>query len=62
MFPNILPVTYIFSYTIMTNLKWLIGTKSLDTKEYPARLSSGIIPHYPLKLLWETLNMRKNLS
>ena len=42
--PKILPAVYIFSNTIMTNLKELIGSKSLYTKQCPARLSPRIIP------------------
>ena len=57
---NILPEACIFSNTIMTYLKKFIGTKSLDTKQCPARLSPRIIPHYPPKHLWETLGMGKN--
>ena len=37
MLPKILPVTRIFSFTIMTYLKKLIGIKSLNTKQCPAR-------------------------
>ena len=33
---KILPVASIFSYTILTYLKKLDGTKSLNTKQYPA--------------------------
>ena len=36
---------HIFSLTIMTYLKMLIGIKSLNTKQYPARLSP---PHVKL--------------
>ena len=36
---SILPVVHIFSLTIMTYLKMLIGIKSLNTKQCPARLS-----------------------
>ena len=60
--PKILPAAYIFSYTIMTNLKKLIGTKSLNTKQSPAGLSPRIIPHYPPKPVWETLGMGENPS
>ena len=42
--PKILLVVYIFSNTIMTNLKKLIGNKSLNTKQCPAGLSPWIIP------------------
>ena len=42
--PKILPAAYIFSNTIMTNLKKLIGNKSLNTKQCPAGLSPRIIP------------------
>ena len=43
--PNILPVACIFSYTIMTYLKKLDGTKTLNTKQCPVGLSPRIIPH-----------------
>ena len=36
---KILPVVYIFSLTIMTYLKMLIGIKSHNTKQCSARLS-----------------------
>ena len=36
---KILPVVYIFSLTIMTYLKMLIGIKSLHVKQFSARLS-----------------------
>ena len=36
---KILPVVHIFSLVIMTYLKMLIGIKSLNTKQCPARLS-----------------------
>ena len=36
---KILPVVHIFSLTTMTYLKILIGIKSLNTKQCPARLS-----------------------
>ena len=36
---KILPVVHIFSLTIMTYLKMLIGIKSLNTKQFSARLS-----------------------
>ena len=42
--PKILPAASIFSNTILTNLKKLIGNKSLNTKQYPAALSPRIIP------------------
>ena len=42
--PKILPAAYIFSITIMTNLKKLIENKSSSTKQCPARLSLRIIP------------------
>ena len=57
-----LPAAYIFSYTVMTNLKNLNGTKSLNIKPTPAELSPRIIPHYPPKLLLEILGMGKNTS
>ena len=41
----ILRAVHIFSLTIMTYLKMLIGIKSLNTKECPARLSA-----HPFKL------------
>ena len=50
--PKILPAAYIFSYTIMTNLKNLIGNKSLNTKQCPAGLCPRIIP---LNLYWKPL-------
>ena len=40
--PNILSA--VVSYTIMTYLKKLNGTKSLNTKQCPVGLSSRIIP------------------
>ena len=36
---KILPVVHIFSLIIMTYLKMLIGIKSLNTKQFSARLS-----------------------
>ena len=57
---NILPDASIFSSTIMTYSKRVIGTKCLDTKQCPAGLSPRIIPYCPPKHLWETLGMRKN--
>ena len=42
---KVLPVVHIFSLTIMTYLKMVIGIKSLNTKQYPARLSP---PHVKL--------------
>ena len=55
--PEILPVMCIFSYTIMTYLKNLEGTKSLNTKQFPAGLSPRIMhqvsPFLPkCPLLW----------
>ena len=41
---KILPAAYIFSNTIMTNLKKLIGNERLNTKQCPAGLSPKIIP------------------
>ena len=35
---KVLPALYIFSYTIMTYLRKLVGTKSLNTKKSSARL------------------------
>ena len=43
--PKILCATCIFSQEIMSYLKKLIGTVSLDTKHCPAGLPSRIIPH-----------------
>ena len=37
---KILPVVHIFSLTIMTYLKMSIGIKSLNTRQFSARLSS----------------------
>ena len=51
MLPKILPVTRIFSFTIMTYLKKLIGIKFLNTKECPARFSPRIIPSRPVSSL-----------
>ena len=42
---KILHVVHIFTLTIMTYLKMLIGIKSLNTKQCPARLSP---PHVKL--------------
>ena len=42
--PKILAAAYIFSNTITTNLKKLIGNKSLNAKQCPAGLSLRIIP------------------
>ena len=55
-----LPETCIFSNTIMTYLKKLVGTKSLNTKQCPGGLSLRIISHYLPKHLWEILGMREN--
>ena len=55
-----LPEACIFSSIIMTYLKNLVGTKSLNTKQFPAGLSHRIIPNYPHNHLWETLAMGKN--
>ena len=49
--PNILPVVRIFSFTIMTYLKKLIGIKSLNTKQCPSGFSPGIIPFPPVSSL-----------
>ena len=57
---KILPEACIFSNTIMTFLKNLIGTKSFIRKQCPAGLSPTIIPHYAPKHLWKTLGMGKN--
>ena len=43
--PNILPAAYIFSYTIMSYLKKLVGTKSVNTKQCSVALSLRIISH-----------------
>ena len=60
---NVLHVTCIFSYTIINNLKKLIGTKPLiQNSVRRTGLSSRIIPHYPPKPLWETLGMGENPS
>ena len=59
--PKTFPAAYIFSYAIITNSKKLIGNKSLDTKQYPAGLSSRII-HYPHQPSWEALGMGENSS
>ena len=42
--PKVLSLACIFSYTIMAYLKNLDGTKSLNTKQYPAGLPPRIIP------------------
>ena len=42
--PNILPTACIFSYTIMTCLKKLSGTKSFNTKQCHAGLFPRIMP------------------
>ena len=55
-------MAYIFSYTLIPNLKKLIGTNFLNTKQCPAGLSTIIIPHYTPKPLWETLGMWENPS
>ena len=60
--PKILSVAFTFSYTIMTNLKNLIETKSFNTKQCPAGLPLNIIPHYFPKHSWESLGMRENPS
>ena len=61
--PKILPAACMFSYTIMTYLEKLDGTKSLNTKQCPAWLCSRIIYHVspfvpkmfpPLMLLYYT--------
>ena len=60
-FRQILPKSFAcgiyFQYTIMTNLKKVIGTKSLHTKQCPAGLSLRTILHYPSKAFWKTLRM-----
>ena len=45
-FSKILSQACIFSNTVMTYLKKLVGTKSLNAKQFPAGLSPGIISHY----------------
>ena len=55
-----LPDTYIFSDKIMTYLKKLIGTESLNIKQCPAKLPPRIYPIITPKHLWGTLRMRKN--
>ena len=57
---KVLPEPCIFSYTIMTYLKKLVGTKSVNKKQCPAGLSPRIICHYPHKHLWKSLAMKKN--
>ena len=57
---KILPEECIYSNTIMTYLKKLVGTKSINTKKYPVELSPINIPYYPRKHLWETLGIGKN--
>ena len=57
---NFLPEACILSNTIMTYLKKLIGTISLNTTQFPAELSLRIIPRYPPKYLWETLGIGEN--
>ena len=59
---KILAAAYIFSYTVINNLKKLIETKSCNTKQCEAGLSPGIIPHYPPKPLWETVGIGENPS
>ena len=38
-----MPVVHIFSLTIMTYLKMLIGIESLNTKQFPATLSPPLV-------------------
>ena len=52
--PKGLPETCIFSYTIMSYLKKLIGTVSLNTKQSPTVLASSIISHYLLNIYGES--------
>ena len=59
---KILPEACIFSNTIMSYLKKLVGTKSFNLKQCPAGLFSWIIPHYRHKHIWETLAMGKNTT
>ena len=59
---KIFPAAYISSYTTMTNLRKVIGTEHLNTKQCPAGLSFRIIPHYCPKRLQETLRMEENPS
>ena len=60
--PKNLPVAYIFCHKILTNLKKLIGTKSLDTNQCSAGLSPRIIHHYSAKPSCEALRMEENPS
>ena len=55
---KIFPVVRIFSYTIITYLKWLVRAKSLDKKQCPARLPlrnilsvSSLLPKVSLPLI-----------
>ena len=48
--PKMLPVMHIFSFAIMTYLKKLTGTKSLNREQCPAGLSPRIIPSLPVSL------------
>ena len=56
--PKILPKTYIFSNTIMTNLKKLIGNKSLIQNS----IQQDYLPQLSPKRLLETLGMGENTS
>ena len=38
----------------------IVQLKVANAKQCPAELSPTIIPHYPPKHLWETLEMGKN--
>ena len=50
--PKILPAWYIFSNSIMANLKKLIGNKYLNRKQCPAGLSPRIISLHLYGKLW----------
>ena len=54
------PPTPIFSNTIMTYFKKLIGTKFINIKHCPAGLSPKIMPPCPPKHSLETLEMGEN--
>ena len=48
--PRIFPATCIFSYAIKRFFKKLIGTLSLNTKQWTVGLLPRIIPHHPLEI------------
>ena len=54
--------TPIFSNTVMTYFKKLIGTKFIITKQCPAGLSPKIMPSCPPKRSLETLEMGENCT